>query len=218
MRVAIGLVVALAAGGTFGARYVADARTFVSTENAQVDGDRIVITAPATGTLVGWRADQGTELREDTPVGRIRMDAGSARPQMVIRSPGDGVVGVDSATDGAYVTAGTELATVYGREGLYVTARIEEGEIRHVAPGSSAEVIVDAFPGTALAGSVTQIQGGTAGTFAEFVPADTTGDAVKVGQLVAVRIALPPTEFDLVPGMNVSVRIRRAEPPAGGSG
>jgi EmrB/QacA subfamily drug resistance transporter len=208
--VAIGLVIAVAAAGTVGARYVADARTFVSTENAQVDGDRIVITAPATGTLVGWRADQGTELREDMPVGRIRMDAGSARPQMVIRSPGDGVVGVDSATDGAYVTQGTPLATVYGREGLYVTARIEEGEIRHVAPGSSAEVTVDAFPGTALTGSVTQIQGGTAGTFAEFVPANTTGDAVKVGQLVAVRIALPPTEFDLVPGMNVSVRIRRS--------
>ena len=69
---------------------------------------------------------------------------------------------------------------------------------------------MDAFPGTALTGSVTQIQGGTAGTFSEFVPADTTGDAVKVDQLVAVRIALPPTEFDLVPGMNVSVRIRRS--------
>ena len=210
LGVALGLVVVLAAGGTLGGRYLADARSFVSTENAQVDGDRIVITAPATGTLIGWRATQGAALREDMPVGRIRMDAGSARPQMVIRSPGDGVVGVDSATDGGYVTAGTPLATVYGHEGLYVTARVEEADIRHVVVGTHVEMTVDAFPDTPLAGSVTQVQGGTAGLFDGFTPGDTTGEAVKVGQLVAVRIALPETDLDLVPGMNVAVRIRRA--------
>ena len=209
VRVALGLVVVLAAAGTLGGRYLADARAFVSTENAQVDGTRIVIAAPATGTLVGWRATQGAELREDMPVGRIRMDAGTSRPQLIIRSPGDGVVGLDSATDGAFVTAGTPLAIVYGHERLYVTARIEEAEIRHVAVGRRVELTVDAFPDTALTGSVTQIQGGTAGTFDGFTPGNTTGEAVKVGQMVAVRIALPETELDLVPGMNVAVRIER---------
>ena len=210
VRVALGLVVVLAAAGTLGGRHLADARAFVSTENAQIDGTRIVIAAPATGTLVGWRATQGAELREDMPVGRIRMDAGTSRPQLIIRSPGDGVVGLDSATDGAFVTAGTPLATVYGHERLYVTARIEEAEIRYVAVGRRVELTVDAFPDSALTGSVTQIQGGTAGTFDGFTPGNTTGDAVKVGQLVAVRIALSETELDLVPGMNVAVRIERA--------
>lgn len=206
---ALGSVVVLAAVGTLGGRYLADARAFVSTENAQVDGDRIVITAPATGTLVGWRATRGAALREDMPVGRIRMDLGSVRPQMVVRSPGDGVVGVDSATDGAYVTAGTPLATLYGREGLYVTARVEEADIRDVTVGRRVEMTVDAFPDTPLTGSVTHVQSGAAGVFDGFTPGDTTADAVKVGQLVAVRIALPETDLDLVPGMNVAVRIRR---------
>jgi multidrug resistance efflux pump len=69
---------------------------------------------------------------------------------------------------------------------------------------------VDAYPGAELTGSVSMVQAGTAGEFSEFVPADTTGDYVKVAQLIAVRIALDDTRnLDLVPGMNVEVTMRR---------
>jgi multidrug resistance efflux pump len=53
------LVVALIAAGAFTASYVLDARNYVSTDNAQVDGDRISVNAPTSGTLIDWRATQG---------------------------------------------------------------------------------------------------------------------------------------------------------------
>lgn len=209
--VVLGLVLVLGAAGTAGGRYLSTAREFVSTDNAQVDGTRIVITAPTSGTLVGWSATHGTELTRDMPVGRIRQEGGFGRPQMVIRSPGDGVVGLDLGDEGSYVQAGTELATAYDVDGVYVTARIGEGDIADVAPGARVGITVDSYPDVELTGSVTKLQSGVAGEFSEFVPGNTTGEFVKVTQTVAVRIAVDDDRgLDLVPGTNVAVKIQRS--------
>lgn len=48
------LLIALA----FLAYYVIDTRNYVTTDNAQVDGNQISINAPATGTLIDWDATQ----------------------------------------------------------------------------------------------------------------------------------------------------------------
>jgi EmrB/QacA subfamily drug resistance transporter len=211
VALAIGLVVVLSSAGVIGGRYLSDARAFISTDNAQIDGNRISITAPISGTLVRWRATRGTQLSRDMPVGRIQTEGGFGQPQLVIRSPGDGVVGLDLATEGSHVSVGTQLATAYDLDGIYVTARIEEGDIGDVAVGGRVEMTVDAYPDVELTGSVASVQAGTAGVLAPFVPANTTGDFVEVTQLIAVRIALDDTRnLDLVPGMNVAVTMRRS--------
>ena len=116
------LVLALLAAGVFAASYFLDARNYVSTDNAQVDGDKIAVNAPASGTLIDWRANQGAELTEDQVVGRIKVNGGFVQPQQSIRAPADGTVVVDNGVEGAFVTAGTQLAIAYDFSKVYVTA------------------------------------------------------------------------------------------------
>jgi multidrug resistance efflux pump len=210
ISLAILLVLALAAAGVFAAFYFLDTRNFVSTDNAQIDGNQISINAPTSGTLIDWRGTQGAQLQKDASVGRIRMQGGFVQPQMIIRAPADGIVAVDNGIEGAYVTAGTQLAVAYDGSRIYVTARVDETDINDVHPGQQADISVDAFPDAALHGSVTEVQGGAAGVFSLFPQANTSGNFQKVTQVIPVKINIDdPKGLDLVPGMNVTVKIRR---------
>jgi hypothetical protein len=68
--------------------------------NAQIDGDRIRVTAPVSSTLVGWRAAEGSILRKDQPIGRIRIPGAFAEPEKIIRAPADCTVARDNGGDG----------------------------------------------------------------------------------------------------------------------
>lgn len=204
------VVLALAATGLFVARYITDTRNFVSTDNAQIDGNQISVNAPATGTLLDWRGTQGAELVRDMSVGRIRMQGGFVQPQMIIRAPADGIVSVDNGIEGSFVTQGTQLAIAYDSAGIFVTARVDETDIDDVAAGQRVEIAVDAFPDAELTGSVIEVQGGAAGVFSLFPQANTSGNFQKVTQVIPVKIRLDDTQnLNLVPGMNVTVKIAR---------
>jgi len=204
------LVVALAIGGAFGASTLIDARNYVTTDNAQVDGDEIAVNAPTSGTLTDWTATQGAHLERDHVVGRIRMQGAFVQPEMPVRAPADATVVVDNGVEGGYVTAGTQLAVAYDFSKIFVTARVEETEIDDVRPGQHVEIEVDAFPGAALTGTVREVQGGAAGVFSLFPQSNTSGNFQKVTQVIPVEIAIDdPRGLALVPGMNVTVKIRR---------
>ena len=204
------VVLALIAAGAFSASYVLDARHYVSTDNAQVDGSRIEVKAPSSGTLIDWRATQGAGLEGGQVVGRIRVDGGFVQPQQTIKAPSSGTVAVDDGVEGAYVTAGTQLAIAYDFAQVYVTARVDETDVDDVRPGQRVEFTVDAFPGTDFTGSVQEIQGGAAGQFSLFPQSNSSGNFQKVTQVIPVKISLDDTQgFKLVPGMNVVVKIRK---------
>jgi multidrug resistance efflux pump len=204
------VVLALIAAGAFSASYVLDARHYVSTDNAQVDGSRIEVKAPSSGTLIDWRATQGADLEGGQVVGRIRVDGGFVQPQQTIKAPADGTVAVDDGVEGAYVTAGTQLAIAYDFAQVYVTARVDETDVDDVRPGQRAEFTVDAFPGTDFTGVVREIQGGAAGQFSLFPQSNSSGNFQKVTQVIPVKISIDdPHGLKLVPGMNVVVKIRK---------
>ena len=69
------------AGGGVTAYYVIDAQNYVTTDNAQIDGDRISVNAPTSGTVINWRATQGAQLQQDQVVGRIRQQGAFAKQQ-----------------------------------------------------------------------------------------------------------------------------------------
>ena len=190
--------------------YVVEGRKYVSTENAQIDGDKISVNAPASGTLTNWMATQGSELTKDQVVGRIRIQGAFVQPQQAIRAPGNGTVVVDDGIEGTFVTAGTSLAVAYDLSRIYVTARVDETDIDSVHPGQTVDVDVDAFPGAGLTVTVTEVQGGAAGEFSAFPQTNTAGNYQKVTQVIPVKIALDDTKnLALVPGMNVSVKIHK---------
>ncbi|SHJ90820.1 Barrel-sandwich domain of CusB or HlyD membrane-fusion [Pseudonocardia thermophila] len=190
--------------------YVVEAGRYVSTDNAQIDGDQIVVNAPTSGTLVDWQATQGRVIKKDQIVGRIRVQGGFVQPQQAIRAPGTATVVVDNGVEGAFVAAGTQLAIAYDFSKIYVTARVDETDIDDVRIGQLVDITVDAFPGEKFTGTVREVQGGAAGIFSAFPQSNTSGNFQKVTQVIPVKIAISDTKgLALVPGMNVTVRIHK---------
>jgi multidrug resistance efflux pump len=207
---AVILVLALLAAAAFVAYYILDTRNYVTTDNAQIDGNQITVNAPTSGTLIDWRGQQGAQLRKDASVGRVQMQGGFVQPQMVIRAPADGVVAVDNGVEGAYVTAGTQLAVAYDGSAIYVTARVDETDIDDVQVGRLVDISVDAFPDAGLTGRVLEVKSGAAGVFSLFPQANTSGNFQKVTQVIPVKISIDDLKgLGLVPGMNVTVKIHR---------
>jgi ABC transporter DrrB family efflux protein len=201
---------ALLVGGVLVASYVLQARRYICTDNAQIDGDKIPIIAPVDGTLIGWRAVQGSTLRKDQTIGRIQIRDSFGQPQRVIRAPADGTVALDNENEGALVTAGTQLAVAYDLSAIFVTARVDDTAIGDVHLGQQVDITADAYPDIALTGYVRGIQGSSAGVFS-LVPQDnTTGQFQKLTQVIPVKIIIvDPKNLTLVPGMNVTVKIHK---------
>jgi multidrug resistance efflux pump len=211
-RVALTIIVILAvlAALGFGGAYFLYSRNFVSTDNAQVDGDKVQINAPDTGTLVDWGGTQGSLVKRNEIMGRIKLGSSGAQPQRTIKSPGNGTIAVNNAVEGQWVTAGTQLATAYDFNKIYVTARVDETDVADVHPGAQVDIDVDAFSGTPVTGIVSEIQGAAANQFSLFPESNSTGNFQKVTQVIAVRVAFTNTSgLALVPGMNVTVHIHK---------
>ncbi|GAA4812537.1 HlyD family efflux transporter periplasmic adaptor subunit [Actinomycetospora chlora] len=205
------LVIALLAAAGFTLSYLLDARQYVSTDNAQIDGTQIPIVAPTSGTLVGWTGTQGAVLHAEQVVGRVEIDGGYVRPQRPIRAPAAGTVATDDTTEGAYVTAGQQLAIAYDPGDVYVTARIDETDINDVRVGQVVDFTVDAYGGRTFTGSVREVQGGAAGVFSPLPQSNSSGNFQKVTQVIPVKIGIDDLQgLELIPGMNVEVDIHRS--------
>jgi multidrug resistance efflux pump len=205
------LVFAVVTGAGFGASYFLNARKYVSTDNAQIDGDKIPINAPTGGILVHWTANRGAAVRRDQIVGRIEIMNGFVQPLTPIRAPDNGTVAVDNGINGTYVTTGTQLAVAYDLNRIYVTARVDETNISAVGLGQVVDIHVDAYPHIPLTGRAKEIQSGAASAFSLFPQNNSAGNFQKVSQVIPVKIALDNLpNVDLVPGMNVTVYIHKA--------
>ena len=205
------LVVALVATGGLVGSWAVNDSLYVSTDNAQIDGVQLLVNAPASGTLVDWSVDLGSTLTAGQDVGRIAVQAGYMQPQVTVRSPAGGTIAVNNGVNGAFVTAGTQLAIAYDPSAVFVTARVDETKIKDVHVGQVVDIAVDAFSGTPLEGRVVEIKTGAAGVFSLFGQSNTTGNFQKVTQVIPVKIAIDDRSgLDLVPGMNVTAKIHRS--------
>jgi multidrug resistance efflux pump len=211
------LIVAVIAGAGYAVSYFLNARNYVTTDNAQVDGHQIMINAPASGTLEDWRISQGSVVQENEVVGRIKINDGFVKPLMTIRAPADGTVAVDNTAGvlGTYVTDGTQLAIAYNLDKIYVTARVDDTDIKPVHLGQLVDISVDGYPNARITGHVVDIQAGAAAVFSLFPQSNTqgTGNFQKVTQVIPVKIGFDDlnalNNLDLVPGMNVTVHIHK---------
>jgi len=195
----------------FTATYLSFSRHYVSTDNAQVNGDKIDINAPSTGTLANWSLTEGSTIRENQVVGGIQGVGAGAQPKRAVRAPGAGTVAVKNAVAGQYVTAGTTLATAYDFNSIFLTARVAETEISDVRIGVPVDISVDAFPGITVTGRVAEIQASTAGEFSFFPSPDTDpSNPQRTDQYIPVKITIMnPNGAAVLPGMNANVHIHK---------
>ena len=210
IRLLVIVVVAVLIAAAFLVRYIIDTSNYVTTDNAQVDGNQISINAPTSGTLLDWHGQVGAALHNNAVIGRIEQQGAFVQPQMPIRAPGDGTVAVDNGVPGTFVTAGTQLAVAYDQQGVFVTARVDETSVGQVRVGAPVKLAVDAFPNAGLTGHVSQIQTGSAGVFSAFPQSNSSGNFQKVTQVIPVRITFDDTKgLALAPGMNVTAKIHK---------
>jgi multidrug resistance efflux pump len=204
-------VVTLLETAAFSGTYFLDTSKYVSTDNAQVDGDKVDINAPATGTITHWTITNGSTVHTNQILGMIKGIGAGPQPEHPIKSPGNGTVAVNNSVNGEVVNSGTELATAYNFNDIYVTARVAETDIKDVHPGQPVDISIDAYPHTPVTGIVEEIQNSAAGPFSFYPSPDTDpSNPQKVDQYIPVKIEFTNTGgVALSPGMNVTVHIHK---------
>lgn len=203
MNVVIILVIIIA--GFLGYYFYNQSTLYLTTDDAQVSGQQIVIGAPATGKLMNWTGSTGSNVGSGNTIGQIDVNG----KLMNVSMPQSGTIVQNDAVDNEIVAAGTPLAYAYNMNNLYVTANIKETDIQKVKVGDAVDVYADAFPGTSITGTVSQIGLATASTFSLMPTTSTNADFTKVTQVVPVKITLQSIPSGLVPGMSVRVRIHK---------
>lgn len=94
--------------------------------------------------------------------------------------------------------------------GLYVTANFKETQTGLMRVGQSADIEVDAMPGSHLHGVVDSFAPGSGSSFALLPFEPGTGNFTKVVQRVPVQIRLDPGQSELVKlrvGLSTTVKI-----------
>jgi membrane fusion protein (multidrug efflux system) len=131
-----------------------------------------------------------------------------------ISSPTGGVVAKRWVLPGDVVQAGQPILAIYDLSDVWVTANFEETKLRDIHVADSVQISVDAYPGRDLTGRVVFIGAAAASQFSLIPPNNASGNFTKVTQRIPVRISIQrPSPRDdvplLLPGMSVTVRIRR---------
>ncbi len=123
-----------------------------------------------------------------------------------ITAPAAGNASQLGVHEGQLVGPGQPILRIVPTE-TYVIANFKETQIGEMKAGQRAEITLDAFPGTKLAGKVESLSGGTGASFS-LLPADNaTGNFVKVVQRVPVRIAWDRTPESIVLRSGLSAEV-----------
>ncbi len=130
------------------------------------------------------------------------------RSWTVIHASQDGrVTKVEQLQVGDYINAATPVFhLVTGR--TWVDANFKENQLKHMHPGESASVKVDAYPGRTFDAVVESLAPGTDQTFSLMPAENASGNWVKVVQRLPVRLvfrhALP---IELQGGLSARVKV-----------
>jgi membrane fusion protein (multidrug efflux system) len=124
-----------------------------------------------------------------------------------IISPVDGVVSQTIADAGERVQPGQPIMVVNDPLDVWISANIEETDIRKVRQGQPVAISVDAYPRQAFAGKVIQIGAAARSEFSIIPSGSASAHFIKVTQRIPVKVAVDNREHLLKPGMMVEVGI-----------
>ena len=220
-------VLALLALGTatvVGYRWYEDSIRYVSTDNAQVTGPMIQVGGLEAGRVASVRFDVGDHVNQNdvvaqltVPVSVSMLPNGAPNQQFTgttdtlvdVRSPVTGIVVARTGNPGDTVPAGQPLLTVVPPNQLWVTANVEETQVRKLQPGQPVVVHVDNI-GADLTGHVAAVAQASAQSFSVIPQQNLSGNYTKVTQLQPVKILLDQTDPRLAVGTSAEVKIQVA--------
>lgn len=127
---------------------------------------------------------------------------------MVVRSPGEGVVNRTFVEAGEYLSAGQPILMMHDERDLWIEAKVRETRIRKLTQGQPVRIRVDAYPNVRFSGRVAVIGRAATSQFALLPNPNPSGNFTKVTQRLPVRITLEDGPLELLgPGMMVTVMI-----------
>lgn len=130
-----------------------------------------------------------------------------ARSYAVIHAPQAGeVTKVDQLQVGTYVNASAPLFSLVA-DRVWVDANFKEDQLTYMRPGQSAEMHIDAYPGTTFRGRVESLSPGTGSSFSVLPAENATGNWVKVVQRLPVRLSIDDSRQDLPLHAGLSVKV-----------
>jgi multidrug resistance efflux pump len=192
---------------------------FVSTDNARISAPLISVAALSSSQIISLDVDLGSYVEKgqriatmgvprpdspadrqglkEVPLGRASLDA-----------PVSGYVAAVWSYPGQVVSPGASIVTLYDASNTWVMANVSEANLHRIQPGQEVEIKVDSLGGVSLKGRVDGIGAATAATFSLMPQNNTTGNFIKVAQVVPVKISVEnPGNYVLIPGTSVEVKI-----------
>lgn len=214
------IAVVVVGGIVLGAYLWHESVTYVSTDNARLAAPLIPVSALSGCQVISLDVDYGSYVEKGQKIATV----GQPRPDNVgdrlgfkevplsranIQAPVNGYVAAVWTYPGAVLAPGSPIVTIYDNSDTWVSANISETELHRIEPGQEVDVSVDSLGGRKLKGRVVGISAATAATFSLLPQNNTTGNFIKVVQVVPIKISIEkPAEDVLVPGTSVEVKIR----------
>ncbi|MEB5792612.1 HlyD family secretion protein [Staphylococcus hominis] len=201
-------IVALVIIGVVGFYFYNNATSYVTTDNAKVDGDQIKIASPASGKIKSFDAKQGDQLKKDDTVAEVTAQSQDGQTQdQKIKMPQDGTIAKTDGMEGSIAQAGSPIAYAYNLDDLYITANIDENDLSSIEKGDKVDVTIDGQD-SKIDGKIKEIGKATANSFSLMPSSNSDGNYTKVSQVIPVKISLDsqPSK-NVVPGMNAEVKI-----------
>jgi membrane fusion protein, multidrug efflux system len=134
----------------------------------------------------------------------------------VVRAPFDGTATqVDALQPGTYLVSQTAALTNTGAialvsaNDLWVDANMKETDLTYVKVGDPVKIWVDSYPGHVWSGTVESIAPAAGSEFSILPAQNSSGNWVKVGQRIPVRVRIDPKseKLQLRAGMSVTAEI-----------
>ncbi|MEO8973313.1 MAG: efflux RND transporter periplasmic adaptor subunit [Ktedonobacteraceae bacterium] len=207
------IIVAFAAIGGGVAYYIYNNYMYYGTDDAQVTGPIVNVSAPTAGVLSSLSVKLGDTVTSGETIGSVTpatvAATGTAPSPINLTSPMNGTILQVPAVQGQGVAPGLTLLTITSLSTLTVTANIDENAINNIQVGQSVDIHIDAYSDTSFTGHVQQIVQAAASEFSLLPTQDNaSGNFTKVGQRIPVVITLDGTGGkDVVPGMSAEVTI-----------
>ena len=130
-----------------------------------------------------------------------------------LESPMDGVVLRKNLEPGATASPGVPIVTLIDPSDLWVRAYVPETDLGRVRVGQPARISVDAFPGLAFEGRVTEVA-----AEAEFTPRNVQTQKERVNLVFRVKVAIANPDGRLKPGMPADAVLSTEAAGASGGG
>lgn len=183
---------------------------YIKTDNAKVDSEQMKLSSPIPGQITKLNAKEGDKLNEGDTVAEVTGNGQDGQPQkMEIKMPKDGTIAKLDGQENGMAQAGQPMAYAYNMNELYITANIDETDVKDLSENEKVDVSIDG-QSSQIKGRVDRIGNATASSFSLIPSSNSDGNYTKVTQVVPVKIKLDnqPSK-GIVPGMNAEVSIHK---------